>query len=340
VEFEGLAHDPGSDVCYAADANTGTFVRIDLDTARATFVGPGDDEPLRGLAFHPDTGTLYGIDEEELFTVDLSDGRRTTVGGTLGALGARGLAFDPARNAFLTYSNAHSSLVTIDPATGLHVTVVTGVSWSTTVETVRGMAMVDGILHAFSGGWADALHQTIDPVGGATALVSVLGPRVQSISVHAGTITILSHLRILLTVDGTTGRIRTTVELSDPVGTIAHDIATGVLYGTALDSVTEPLTRHGFSLGWVPTTGDRGEVRVTCRLTHAEGHSEETTLVAPPDTSGLKNPAQAIASTITLLQRYTALSLLGIATADTTDPTPDEPPQRIDRVLFREIIVQ
>lgn len=85
----------------------------------------------------------------------------------------------------------------------------------------------------------------------------------------------------------------------------------------AMDAVTDPLTNHGFSLAWEPSTGgERNMVRVTCRLTHSEGHSETASIEAPADTSGSKNPAQAVASTITLLQRYTALSLLGIATAD------------------------
>ncbi len=86
-----------------------------------------------------------------------------------------------------------------------------------------------------------------------------------------------------------------------------------------MDEITAPLTAHGFSLSWEPSIGDR-KVRVTCRLTHAEGHSEACTLESDPDSSGSKGPAQAIASTVTLLQRYTALSLLGIATADMQEP--------------------
>lgn len=90
-----------------------------------------------------------------------------------------------------------------------------------------------------------------------------------------------------------------------------------------MDAITEPLTAHGFSLAWTPSTTDRA-VSVTCRLTHSGGHCEEATLSAPPDAGGTKSSAQAIASSITLLQRYTALSLLGIATADMVDPTPAE----------------
>lgn len=87
-----------------------------------------------------------------------------------------------------------------------------------------------------------------------------------------------------------------------------------------MDAVTGPLTQHGFSLAWIPSMGDRS-VRVTCRLTHADGHHEECALEAPADSSGSKSTAQAIMSTITLLSRYTALSLLGIATADMPEDT-------------------
>ena len=94
--------------------------------------------------------------------------------------------------------------------------------------------------------------------------------------------------------------------------------------GAALDAITGPLTAHGFSLSWQPATDQRG-ITVTCRLTHSEGHYEETTITAPADVSGGKNPAQAIASTITLLSRYTAMALLGLATADMVEPDGREP---------------
>jgi hypothetical protein len=101
-----------------------------------------------------------------------------------------------------------------------------------------------------------------------------------------------------------------------------------------MNAITEPLTRHGFALSWTPSITEKGSVRVTCRLTHAEGHHEEATLEAKPDDSGNKSGPQAIASTQTLLQRYTALGLLGIATADMKEPTGEQaeeaPDARID----------
>lgn len=87
-----------------------------------------------------------------------------------------------------------------------------------------------------------------------------------------------------------------------------------------LDAVGQPLADNGFALSWRSETPERNVVLVTAVLTHCDGHSETCSLPAPPDTSGHKNPAQAVASTVTLLSRYTALSLLGIATRDMPEP--------------------
>jgi hypothetical protein len=92
-----------------------------------------------------------------------------------------------------------------------------------------------------------------------------------------------------------------------------------------MDEITGALTQHGFSLTWHPSTSGQ-QVSVTCRLGHIAGHHEETTIAAPVDTSGNKSPAQGVASTITLLQRYTALALLGIATADMKEPEGEADP--------------
>lgn len=93
--------------------------------------------------------------------------------------------------------------------------------------------------------------------------------------------------------------------------------------GAAVSAVVPHLTKFGFSHSWIPST-ESGKVRVTCRLTHAEGHHDETSIEAPPDNSGSKSASQAVASTITLLQRYTLLSLLGIATADMREPNGED----------------
>lgn len=92
------------------------------------------------------------------------------------------------------------------------------------------------------------------------------------------------------------------------------------------------LAEHGFSHRWV-TTQPNNQVCVTCIITHRLGHSESQELTAPPDTSGLKSPVQAIASTRTLLERYTLLGATGLSASDlpdaddrSDDKTPDVNP--------------
>jgi hypothetical protein len=87
------------------------------------------------------------------------------------------------------------------------------------------------------------------------------------------------------------------------------------------------LAEHGFSHRWVTTQPD-GQVCVTCIVTHKFGASESQSLTAPPDTSGNKSAVQAIASTRTLLERYTLLGATGLSAADlpdADDKTEDKP---------------
>lgn len=77
------------------------------------------------------------------------------------------------------------------------------------------------------------------------------------------------------------------------------------------------LSEHGLSAAW--QTRQNGAVTVICKITHVMGHSEETSLTAGADNTGSKNTIQAIGSTITYLQRYSLLSLTGLAAADQDD---------------------
>lgn len=75
------------------------------------------------------------------------------------------------------------------------------------------------------------------------------------------------------------------------------------------------LANHGLSAAWKTDQGDFG-IKVTCILFHSGGHSEEVSLTAPPDLSGGKNPIQALASTVSYLERYTLLAITGLTTKD------------------------
>jgi hypothetical protein len=81
------------------------------------------------------------------------------------------------------------------------------------------------------------------------------------------------------------------------------------------DAVIESLGKHGLSHRW-SFAQEKEWIKVTCAITHALGHSEETTLMGVADTSGSKNSIQAIASTVTYLERYTLLAACGLAAAN------------------------
>ena len=83
------------------------------------------------------------------------------------------------------------------------------------------------------------------------------------------------------------------------------------------DKINAALSLQGLSAGWKVAQADK--ITVTCTITHRLGHSESTSLSAAPDTSGSKNPIQAVGSTISYLERYTLLALTGLATHDADD---------------------
>lgn len=76
------------------------------------------------------------------------------------------------------------------------------------------------------------------------------------------------------------------------------------------------LTNYGFDLSWSAGTLESGRVAVTTKLLHIGGHEESFTLESDPDKSGHKNDPQSIGSTMSFLERYGALAILGIVTED------------------------
>lgn len=84
------------------------------------------------------------------------------------------------------------------------------------------------------------------------------------------------------------------------------------------NKINSALGKCGLSAAWT-TIQEEGKVKVTCRITHIMGHFEETSLTAGMDSSGSKNPIQALGSTISYLERYTILALTGLATRDMDD---------------------
>lgn len=82
--------------------------------------------------------------------------------------------------------------------------------------------------------------------------------------------------------------------------------------------ITPILAEEGFSLSF-RTKSDATSVTVTGVLLHREGHSEETSLTLPMDTSGSKNNVQGVGSSTSYGQRYTARALLNLRTGERDD---------------------
>jgi hypothetical protein len=109
---------------------------------------------------------------------------------------------------------------------------------------------------------------------------------------------------------------------------------------SAIAKAVDPvLGKHGLSYRFRSEQTDR--ITVTCRLAHKAGHAEETSLTGPPDTSGNKNAIQAIGSTLSYLQRYSLVLMLGLAASNDDDGTAaagvDDGP--ISEDLVQELII-
>lgn len=85
------------------------------------------------------------------------------------------------------------------------------------------------------------------------------------------------------------------------------------------EAITPILTAHGFVLTFRTGTATDGKVTVTGILSHEQGHSDETMITLPHDSSGSKNAVQAVGSTFSYGKRYTATALLNIRTRGEDD---------------------
>lgn len=98
-------------------------------------------------------------------------------------------------------------------------------------------------------------------------------------------------------------------------GTTEYDHAT---LGALCDAIIKGLSKHGISHRWDVAQAEN-RVKVTCILTHAQGHSESVSMNGPIDDSGGKNAIQAIASSVTYLERYTLFAATGLAAQEDDD---------------------
>ena len=98
----------------------------------------------------------------------------------------------------------------------------------------------------------------------------------------------------------------------DKVNSQFQSMYTGI--GNLVNTVNPELSKYGLNAHW--EVDQSAGIAVTCILSHALGYSERTTIAAPPDSSGSKNPIQEIKSTITYLKIATYEAITGVASTD------------------------
>lgn len=102
-----------------------------------------------------------------------------------------------------------------------------------------------------------------------------------------------------------------------------------------VNPVIKPILKNnGFSLSFKLSTKEG--VKVKAILSHNAGHSEETEIFLPADTSGSKNAVQAVASSVSYGKRYTAGSLLNLSTCG-QDNDGNLPIERISEEQERKV---
>ena len=85
-----------------------------------------------------------------------------------------------------------------------------------------------------------------------------------------------------------------------------------------LSGVRPILSAHGLALSF-STEVDEKFVTVTAELSHEGGHSKRNSIPLPRDTGAGRNAVQAVGSSQTYGQRYTAQAILGLSLGDDTE---------------------
>jgi hypothetical protein len=102
------------------------------------------------------------------------------------------------------------------------------------------------------------------------------------------------------------------------------------------------LAPHGLSHNWTMRQ-ENNLIYVKCTITHELGYSESTELYGSPDTTGTKSAIQAVASTVTLLQRYTLLAVTGLTSEEMgkadTDGRTQKPKLTVEQIANLEALI-
>jgi hypothetical protein len=80
-----------------------------------------------------------------------------------------------------------------------------------------------------------------------------------------------------------------------------------------LDMARPVLAKHGLTVTFDTDDTNPNRIKITCEITHEQGHTKSVALSDAPDQSGNKNAIQAVVSTVSYLQRATLRVALGLS---------------------------
>lgn len=106
--------------------------------------------------------------------------------------------------------------------------------------------------------------------------------------------------------------------------------------GHLCDKIIEGLAAVGISHSWQLEQIEGGQIRVTCVLTHRDGHETRTPLHSSRDDSGSKNNLQAMSSAISYLERYTLFAATGLASGMPDDDGRGAEPE-VERITDSQV---
>ncbi len=91
---------------------------------------------------------------------------------------------------------------------------------------------------------------------------------------------------------------------------------------SVVEQIKKPLAENGFSYNW-DSIREEKHIKVICKLTHIDGHTETSTFDIPIVESQYMTSPQSYATAQSYAKRYTLLNVLGIATADEDNDAQD-----------------
>lgn len=106
---------------------------------------------------------------------------------------------------------------------------------------------------------------------------------------------------------------------------------------TIQKAVDPILSKCGLSYSW-KQSGEGDKIKITCLVSHIDGHSEETFLEGDHDSSGSKNKIQAIGSAVSYLKRYTLMNAFGLSTGDDDGASTQMTPEEVDALMLEKLI--